>query len=53
MLAPYKYTFDVILSNVLSPNSYHDLTLKLTVNLVKIDAPMYPLSELDDKAFGA
>ncbi|KAJ9061087.1 hypothetical protein DSO57_1024093 [Entomophthora muscae] len=36
-----------------SPHSRHDLTFKLTVDLVKIDAPMYPLSELEDKALGA
>ncbi|KAJ9076701.1 hypothetical protein DSO57_1023762 [Entomophthora muscae] len=52
-LAPYKDAFDVTLSNALPPHTRHDLTFKLTVDLVKIDAPMYPLSELEDKALGA
>ncbi|KAJ9068131.1 hypothetical protein DSO57_1031794 [Entomophthora muscae] len=52
MLVPYKDTFDVILSNAFSPHSHHKLTLKLTVDLVKIDAPMYSLSELEDRELG-
>ncbi|KAJ9085637.1 hypothetical protein DSO57_1012009 [Entomophthora muscae] len=35
-----------------SPHFRHDLTLKLTMDLINIDAPMYPLSELEDKALG-
>ncbi|KAJ9072831.1 hypothetical protein DSO57_1023019 [Entomophthora muscae] len=53
MLVPYKDAFDVTLSNTFPPHTHHDLTFKLTVDLVKIDAPMYPLSELEDKALGA
>ncbi|KAJ9066336.1 hypothetical protein DSO57_1010547 [Entomophthora muscae] len=52
MLVPFKDAFDVILSNVLLLHSCHNLTFKPTMNLVKIDAPMYPLSELKDKALG-
>ncbi|KAJ9055075.1 hypothetical protein DSO57_1007831 [Entomophthora muscae] len=32
------------------PHYHYDLTFKLTVDLIKIDTPMYPLSELKDKA---
>ncbi|KAJ9054564.1 hypothetical protein DSO57_1013050 [Entomophthora muscae] len=52
MLAPYKDAFGITLSNALPPHNHHDLTFKLTVYLVKIDALMYPLSELKDKALG-
>ncbi|KAJ9066802.1 hypothetical protein DSO57_1006093 [Entomophthora muscae] len=53
ILAPFKDAFDATLSCALPPHSCHDLTFKTMVDLVKIDAPMYPLSELEDKALGA
>ncbi|KAJ9070869.1 hypothetical protein DSO57_1002929 [Entomophthora muscae] len=53
MLVPYKDAIDVTLLNALPPHTRHDLMFKLTVDLVKIDAPMYPLSKLEDKALGA
>ncbi|KAJ9087233.1 hypothetical protein DSO57_1035173 [Entomophthora muscae] len=53
ILAPFKDAFDATLSCVLPLHSSHNLTFKTTVDLVKIDAPMYPLSELEDKALGA
>ncbi|KAJ9048106.1 hypothetical protein DSO57_1038389 [Entomophthora muscae] len=42
ILAPFKDAFDATLSCVLPPHSHHNLTFKTTVDLVKIDAPMYP-----------
>ncbi|KAJ9064700.1 hypothetical protein DSO57_1027642 [Entomophthora muscae] len=53
MLVPYKDAFDVTFSNALPLHTCHDLMFKLTVDLVKIDAPMYPLGKLEDKALGA
>ncbi|KAJ9071162.1 hypothetical protein DSO57_1000167 [Entomophthora muscae] len=53
ILAPFKDAFDADLSCVLPPHSCHNLIFKTTVNLVKIDAPMYPLSKLENKALGA
>ncbi|KAJ9089356.1 hypothetical protein DSO57_1013729 [Entomophthora muscae] len=53
ILAPFKDAFDATLSCALPPHSCHNLTFKTTVDLVKIDAPMYPLSELEDKVLGA
>ncbi|KAJ9073509.1 hypothetical protein DSO57_1015839 [Entomophthora muscae] len=53
ILAPFKDAFDANLSCALPPHSCHNLTFKTMVGLVKIDAPMYPLSELEDKALGA
>ncbi|KAJ9067580.1 hypothetical protein DSO57_1037633 [Entomophthora muscae] len=52
ILAPFKDAFDAILSCALPLHSCHNLTFKTTVDLVKIDAPMYPLSKLEDKALG-
>ncbi|KAJ9066914.1 hypothetical protein DSO57_1004994 [Entomophthora muscae] len=49
ILAPFKDAFDATLSCALPPHSCHNLTFKTTVDLVKIDAPMYPLSKLEDK----
>ncbi|KAJ9087049.1 hypothetical protein DSO57_1037109 [Entomophthora muscae] len=42
ILAPFKDAFDATLSCALPPHSCHNLTFKTTVDLVKIDAPMYP-----------
>ncbi|KAJ9051243.1 hypothetical protein DSO57_1006494 [Entomophthora muscae] len=53
ILAPFKDAFDTTLSCALPPHSRHNLTFKTTVDLVKIDTPMYPLSKLEDKALGA
>ncbi|KAJ9076384.1 hypothetical protein DSO57_1026764 [Entomophthora muscae] len=53
ILAPFKDAFDATLSCTLPPHSCHNLTFKTTVDLVKIDAPMYSLSKLEDKALGA
>ncbi|KAJ9071709.1 hypothetical protein DSO57_1034282 [Entomophthora muscae] len=53
ILAPFKYAFDSILFCALTPHSCHNLTFKTTVDLIKIDAPMYPLSKLEDKVLGA
>ncbi|KAJ9068171.1 hypothetical protein DSO57_1031314 [Entomophthora muscae] len=53
ILAPFKDAFDATLSCALPPHSRHNLTFKTTVDLVKIDTPMYPLSKLEDKALGA
>ncbi|KAJ9086660.1 retrotransposon-like protein 1 [Entomophthora muscae] len=44
ILAPFKDTFDATLSYALPLHSCHNLTFKTTVDLVKIDTPMYPLS---------
>ncbi|KAJ9069131.1 hypothetical protein DSO57_1021798 [Entomophthora muscae] len=52
ILAPFKDAFDANLSCALPPHSRHNLTFKTTVDLVKIDTPMYPLSKLEDKALG-
>ncbi|KAJ9082768.1 hypothetical protein DSO57_1001834 [Entomophthora muscae] len=52
ILAPFKDAFDATLSCALPPHSCHNLTFKTTVDLGKIDTPMYPLSELEDKALG-
>ncbi|KAJ9050517.1 hypothetical protein DSO57_1013756 [Entomophthora muscae] len=52
LLAPFKDAFDATLSCVLPPHSCHNLTFETMVDLVKIDAPMYPLSELEDKVLG-
>ncbi|KAJ9049937.1 hypothetical protein DSO57_1019270 [Entomophthora muscae] len=49
ILAPFKDAFDATLSCALPPHSCHNLTFKTTVDLMKIDAPMYPLSKLEDK----
>ncbi|KAJ9089972.1 hypothetical protein DSO57_1007538 [Entomophthora muscae] len=46
ILAFFKDAFYTILSCVLPPHSCHNLTFKTTVDLVKIDAPMYPFSKL-------
>ncbi|KAJ9073667.1 hypothetical protein DSO57_1013697 [Entomophthora muscae] len=53
ILAPFKNAFDAILSCALPSHSCHNLTFNTTVDLVKIDAPMYPLSKLEDKVLGA
>ncbi|KAJ9087857.1 hypothetical protein DSO57_1028938 [Entomophthora muscae] len=52
ILAPFKDAFDATLSCALPPHSCHNLTFKTTADLIKIDAPMYPLSKLEDKALG-
>ncbi|KAJ9060395.1 hypothetical protein DSO57_1031364 [Entomophthora muscae] len=52
ILAPFKDAFDSTLSCALPPHSCQNLTFKTMVDLVKIDAPMYPLSELEDKVLG-
>ncbi|KAJ9066246.1 hypothetical protein DSO57_1011573 [Entomophthora muscae] len=49
ILAPFKDAFDASLSCALPPHSHHNLTFKTTVDLVKIDAPMYPLRKLEEK----
>ncbi|KAJ9089477.1 hypothetical protein DSO57_1012595 [Entomophthora muscae] len=53
ILSPFKDAFDTTLSCALPPHSCHNLTFKTTVEVVKIDAPMYPLSELEDRALSA
>ncbi|KAJ9069821.1 hypothetical protein DSO57_1014704 [Entomophthora muscae] len=53
ILAPFKDAFDATLSCVLPPHSCNNLTFKTTVDLVKIDTPMYPLSKMEYKALGA
>ncbi|KAJ9062113.1 hypothetical protein DSO57_1014184 [Entomophthora muscae] len=53
ILAPFKDAFDAILYCALPPHSCNNLTFKTTVDLVKIDALMYPLSKLEDKVLGA
>ncbi|KAJ9054806.1 hypothetical protein DSO57_1010441 [Entomophthora muscae] len=42
ILAPFKDIFDATLSCALPPHSRHNLIFKTTIDLVKIDAPMYP-----------
>ncbi|KAJ9049441.1 hypothetical protein DSO57_1024449 [Entomophthora muscae] len=53
ILSPFKDAFEATLSCALPPHSCHNLTFKTTVDLVKIDAPMYPLSKLENKVLGA
>ncbi|KAJ9084744.1 hypothetical protein DSO57_1021102 [Entomophthora muscae] len=53
ILALFKNAFDTNLSCALPSHSCHDLTCKTTVDLVKIDALMYPVRKLEDKALGA
>ncbi|KAJ9070846.1 hypothetical protein DSO57_1003309 [Entomophthora muscae] len=52
ILAPFKDAFEATLSCALPPHSCHNLTFKTMVDLIKIDALMYPLSELEDKVLG-
>ncbi|KAJ9065846.1 hypothetical protein DSO57_1015472 [Entomophthora muscae] len=53
ILAPFKDAFEATLSCALPSHSCHNLTFKTTDDLIKIDAPMYPLSKLEDKALAA
>ncbi|KAJ9053212.1 hypothetical protein DSO57_1026436 [Entomophthora muscae] len=52
ILAPYQDAFDLSLATALPQHTHHDVTFQTTVDLVKLDAPMYPLSEHEDKALG-
>ncbi|KAJ9072590.1 hypothetical protein DSO57_1025970 [Entomophthora muscae] len=52
ILAPYQDAFDLSLATALPQHIHHDVTFWTTVDLVKIDAPMYPFSEHEDKALG-
>ncbi|KAJ9086823.1 hypothetical protein DSO57_1039567 [Entomophthora muscae] len=47
ILTPFKDAFDATLSCALPPHSCHNLTFKITVDLVRIDAPMYSLSRIE------
>ncbi|KAJ9063460.1 hypothetical protein DSO57_1000050 [Entomophthora muscae] len=53
ILAPYQDALNLSLATALPQHTHHDVTFCTTVDLVKIDAPMYPLSEREDKALGS
>ncbi|KAJ9053629.1 hypothetical protein DSO57_1022535 [Entomophthora muscae] len=52
ILVLYQDAFDLSLATVLPQHTHYDVTFWTTLDLVKIDAPMYPLSEREDKALG-
>ncbi|KAJ9087116.1 hypothetical protein DSO57_1036510 [Entomophthora muscae] len=52
ILAPYQDAFNLSLATALPQHMHHDVTFWIKVDLVKIDAPMYPLGEREDKALG-
>ena len=53
ILGPYRRAFDAKAATALPPHSKHDLSFKLTVDLIKIDCPLYPLTEQEDAVLAA